>query len=383
MAPDAGIVVNSEGLPGPAAEALIAGNEIRMNGGTAIDQKGLGGWIDGNWISDADIGIRASGEVEEHGNLIEGNAIEGSAINGISIESGRNEIFGNEVLDSAGAGILIAGATLSPEFGVSRNLVGGDAEADENFIAGSGGAAIEISNPEKATNEVGRNRGFANDGSFIDLNLVAAVPAEKKGTNEGIRPPVLVVASQSEAAGFGAVPEARIRVFRKASAEAGELDSFLGEAIADEEGEWKVAYETQVPVGTIVAATQTSPVGGTSELTATPASADPGGGGPVSNACAFAGGCGSASPARPIPQTKIFKGSKGKKFAGATVAFKFKASAVGATFQCRLDGGPFAKCHSPKVYTGLKPGRHRFEVRASAAGQVDATPAKLKFTVLG
>ncbi len=371
-APGAGIVVDSEGLSGAPAEAVVAGNQIRMNGGVAIDHHGLGGWLAGNEISGAATGIRVSGENEGHGNLVEGNAIAGSAVNGVLLENGRNEVFGNQVLDSGGAGIRIEGAGLFFGFGVSRNLIGGDAGTDENLIAGSGAAAIEISNPEVATNEVGRNRGFANAGLFIDL--VAASPSGKKGPNEGIKPPAFGDTTQFEAAGSGALPGARIRVFRKASAEAGEIESFLGEAIANEDGEWNVAYATSIPGNTIVAATQTSPVGGTSELAVTAASPEP-----AAQAC-----CGPPPvEVQPIPQTKIFKGPKGKKFVKATVAFKFKASVDGSTFQCRLDGKPFRKCHSPQVYTGLAPGKHRFEVRAAnAAGQVDKTPAKLKFTVL-
>ena len=85
-----------------------------------------------------------------------------------------------------------------------------------------------------------------------------------------------------------------------------------------------------------------------------------------------------------MPQTKIFKGPKGKKLVGATAAFKFKASVDGSSFQCELDGKPFRRCHSPQVYTGLKPGKHVFKVRAvNSAGTADPTPAKLKFTVLG
>lgn len=393
VAPDAGIVVNSEGLSNPAAEAVIDSNEIRMTGGVAIAQQGLGGWLVGNEISGADIGIRTSGEVEGHGNLIQGNAVEGSAVNGILIESGLNEIFGNEVLGSGGAGIRIAGATLSPKFGVSGNLVGGDVEVDENFIAASGGGAIEISNPEKAANEVARNRGSGNGGLFIDLDLVAASPTEKKGANGGIKPPLFAIATQSEASGSGALPGARIRVFRKGSAEAGEVESFLGEAIADQEGEWEVAYATSIPGGTIVAATQTSPVGGTSELAVAATPVEPGkpsgGSSGESTSCVFSNGCGSPtaiprSTPPPVPQTKIFKGSKGKKFAKATTVFKFKASVDGSSFQCSLDGGPFEKCHSPKVYTDLDLGKHFFETRATnSAGQADPTPAKLKFTVLG
>jgi hypothetical protein len=31
---------------------------------------------------------------------------------------------------------------------------------------------------------------------------------------------------------------------------------------------------------------------------------------------------------------------------------------------CKLDGGKFAACHSPKVYRHLKPGRHKVSIYA-------------------
>jgi hypothetical protein len=58
-----------------------------------------------------------------------------------------------------------------------------------------------------------------------------------------------------------------------------------------------------------------------------------------------------------------------------SAAFAFSASESGS-FECRLDGAPFALCGSPKSYSGLGQGDHRFEVRAiDAAGNPDATPA--------
>jgi len=375
-APDEGILVNSEGHSPAATEAVIAANELRMRGGVAIEQRGFGGWINRNRISGAEIGIKTAG-YEEHGNLIEGNLIEHSGSNAILIENEFNEVLGNAIVGAGKAGVRLHGVD---PFRTFSNRVGGNAAVDENLISGSHGAAIEIANIEKfSANEVARNRGTGNSGPFIDL--VALSPAtEPKGPNEGIAPPLFEVVTEVEVAG-SAAPGARVRVFRKADTSAGEIESFLGEGVADEEGFWTVTYAAKIPAGTPIAATQTDKAGGTSELAfaTTPAGASA-----PASVCPITTGCAPVPPLLPIPQTTLFKGAKGKKFAGATVAFKFKASVDGSGFQCRLDGGKFGRCHSPKVYNGLKPGKHRFEVRATnLAGQADPTPAKLKFTVLG
>jgi M6 family metalloprotease-like protein/uncharacterized repeat protein (TIGR02543 family) len=52
------------------------------------------------------------------------------------------------------------------------------------------------------------------------------------------------------------------------------------------------------------------------------------------------------------------------------------------TFQCKLDAGAWAACPSPKTYSGLANGAHKFSVRAKdAAGNLDATPAVYSWTV--
>jgi len=66
-------------------------------------------------------------------------------------------------------------------------------------------------------------------------------------------------------------------------------------------------------------------------------------------------------------------------------SFAFHSPQAGTTFECRLDassGGAWAPCSSPKDYTGLAEGPHKFEVRAiDPAGNADPTPALRSFRV--
>lgn len=379
--PDEGIVVDSAELASPALEAEIADNEIGMKGGVAIAQRGQGAWIHDNEIFGAQTGIQTFSP-SEYGNVVQDNRIEGSTASGILVENNLNEIVGNEVLGAGGPGIWIQGNVSE----ATQNFVGGDFGSDENVIDGSAGAAIEISNEEETSNEVARNHGAGNGGPFIDL--VAKSPATEVGPNRGIKPPAFSISTQTGASG-GAVQGATVRVFRKQTSAAGELESFLGEAVTDGDGGWSVTYAEEVPAGTIVAATQTKD-GATSELAVAPgglesSSEEAGGGlqgGGAQGASALQDGGaqgvfgGAAAPIR--PRTKIVRGRSRRH----TARFVFSADLAGSTFLCRLDDKPFDICRSPERYAGLAVGRHVFWVRAvGPAGHVDLSPAKKKFSI--
>ena len=63
-------------------------------------------------------------------------------------------------------------------------------------------------------------------------------------------------------------------------------------------------------------------------------------------------------------------------------SFDFSASEGGVSFQCRLDGGSFAACSSPKSYSSLAEGAHTFDVQATdAAGNAEAAPQTYTWTV--
>jgi CSLREA domain-containing protein len=369
--PTDGILVDSEGLSTPAEEALILDNEVGLDGGTGISNKGLGATISGNEVLGAATGIRVPAEGFE--NLIDGNAIEASDNAGILIEGSFNEVVGNEVIGAGGVGIRIQGSGL---FGVSGNVVGGDATGTENEIGGSAGAAIEISNPKASRNEVARNHGSGNGGLFIDL--IASVPdpgdPDPGDPNGEIQPPSIVLISATGASGF-AEPEATVRVFRKATPLAGEIESFLGQATADEDGNWSLGFAPPLPTGTNVAATQTSE-GGTSELSiaAIPQPEDQ---------STQASPTGDLFLDRRPPRTRMLRQPR-RVPEGGVARFSFTSNEPGSRFQCSLDRARFRACASPKRYRGLRPGKHLFRVRAiDAAGNVDPTPLRRRFEVLG
>jgi hypothetical protein len=65
-----------------------------------------------------------------------------------------------------------------------------------------------------------------------------------------------------------------------------------------------------------------------------------------------------------------------------TPSFRFTASDDGARFECKLDRKPYRSCRSPFTTSPLRPGKHRFFVRARNGAEVDASPVFWRFRVL-
>ena len=88
-----------------------------------------------------------------------------------------------------------------------------------------------------------------------------------------------------------------------------------------------------------------------------------------------------SDPGTSPPETIITSGPSGT-VTDTTATFTFDASQAGSTFACRLDGGTFDPCTSPRTYASLAEGTHTFEVRATnAGGYTDATPASRTWTI--
>ena len=82
-----------------------------------------------------------------------------------------------------------------------------------------------------------------------------------------------------------------------------------------------------------------------------------------------------------VPQTTITE-SPGLLSNDANPLFRFTSSVASSTFQCKLDGGAFTSCTSPRQYTGVSQGAHTFQVRAiNPNGDVDQFPASYAWTV--
>ncbi|MDX6586081.1 MAG: large repetitive protein [Solirubrobacterales bacterium] len=81
------------------------------------------------------------------------------------------------------------------------------------------------------------------------------------------------------------------------------------------------------------------------------------------------------------PDTTIIKPPK-KKGTDKTPTITFEATILPATFQCRVDQNNYASCTSPHTTQKLKPGKHTFDVYATAGAVDDPTPARASFKIV-
>jgi Ca2+-binding RTX toxin-like protein len=81
------------------------------------------------------------------------------------------------------------------------------------------------------------------------------------------------------------------------------------------------------------------------------------------------------------PDTAVTSGPSGLT-TSRDASFGFISSETGSSFRCRVDGGAWEACTSPKSYVGLADGSHTFEAEATdAAGNRDTTPASRAWTI--
>lgn len=392
----------------------IVDNDIVMDGGIGVLVASGGAEIVENGIYGTDTGVRVEGERMWHGVAVDANEMEFPGEYGVVLDNWQNWVRGNFIFGATKAGVRVespgwTGGTEDYIGGIEVGLGGNEeeeeSEEEENEIDDSGGPAIEILGEETAFVDVLRNFGKQNSGPFIDLG--GDGPGNQgDGPNAGIQAPTILSATPEEVSGDGALRGGtRMRVFLKAGPSPGEIEEFLSAGFAAEDGTWSVELPEALPVGTSVGVTQTAERG-TSEMSvgtvvAGPADSSPGGAdggseetgdGDVGNSGSLNSGAHvrsetatppaanpSAGPSSLAPTARIVAGPAAS-LRRPRATFRIAASPPAERLECSLDGSAFRPCHSPRAYSGLKPGHHLFRVRAVAAG-LTGPAAKAKFTV--
>lgn len=91
-----------------------------------------------------------------------------------------------------------------------------------------------------------------------------------------------------------------------------------------------------------------------------------------------------ASPSRPAKSMSLkpkLKSHPPRQTHSRTARFTFSGATGGAGYRCKLDRGRFTSCRSPRVYRGLKPGRHVF--RVIVGDEARSTAVAFRWRVLG
>jgi len=81
------------------------------------------------------------------------------------------------------------------------------------------------------------------------------------------------------------------------------------------------------------------------------------------------------------PPTTTIDTGPSSQTESTTATFTFHANEV-ATFECKIDGGAYSSCTSPKAYSGLAEGQHTVTVRSTdGTGNVETSPPSSTWTI--
>jgi uncharacterized membrane protein YgcG len=383
---------------GPDSGNLIEGNQIDE---ADVDGISLGDGLNqvfGNTVAnsgrfgievDHSVHNRIGGDATGQGNMLVGNGETGEESGAIVIygeETSRNEIAVNTGFGNTDAFIQLVGhGSHEIPNGLEPPAI---AEAGETRVSGTAAPNATVRVFTKANAEPGELGAYVGqveadatgawklsyetlpDGTLLAATQTSAAGTPEAGTSELTAPSAVSFSPEEQAEKEAAEREAA----EKEAAEKAQREKEAAEKATRERQEREAQEQRDREAKEKEAGT-----GG-------------GSGGGNSGGSSGGSGGGSSSPApaptpvspQPIakvaPKAKITAGPKGATEA-TTVKFKFKATNVtGAKFECRLDGGKWASCKSPKTYKNLAPGKHTFKVRAKANGMTGAA-VKSQFTI--
>jgi hypothetical protein len=347
---------------------LLTGRNAQVTGNT------VGVAVNGGQLFGGNSGFEVStGTDPGGGHLIVGNTIGNLSNVGIDIfGADGNLVTGNFVGTTSGGGSHpISGAGIRiGHFGANpsdSNVIGGSNAAAQNVISNSG-RAIDVMLNGGSANEFGANVGTGNVGPFIDLGGDGVGNPLSNGSNAGVLPPTISSSDTGTATGT-ATPGAAVRLFSKPSSSLGDVEAFLGQAVADGAGQWQIGHAA-IPVGKLVAATQSVP------------SVSPHGANTSELSDSVAAVAAPIPPGDTDPPETVIKKKPRKKSIDRTPTFKFTSDEPGSTFQCKLDRRAFAACGSKATFR-VRPGKHKLLVQSvDPAGNIDPTPAAFRFKIL-
>jgi hypothetical protein len=252
--------------------------------------------------------------------------------------------------------------------GSDSNTIGGTSAASENLIENVGTAAIMVLGDGTDFNAILRNRGSAGQ-VFIDL-VPNFGPGNNLsgGANEDAQAPTVDVGATSQTiSGSDTNAGDTVRVYRTLTGTNGQpadIEAFVGQTTSDGSGDWTLSCPgagcvAELPGSGQVTANATDGAGNSSELAA------------------------ARAYTAVAPNTTINSGpGAGSTSSDRTPTFGFSSNESSASFQCKVDGGSFASCSSPRTTSSLSNGSHTFQVRAKdTANNLDPSPASRSFTV--